>query len=98
VPVFLVHPLVENAVKHGMQTSAMPLRIRLTAAAKNNSMHLEVANTGRWAAGSTRRANGTGTGLENVRRRLEQTYAGRYRFDVRERDGWVCAKVDIDNQ
>ena len=31
LPGFLVHPLVENAVKHGMETSPMPLRIGIAA-------------------------------------------------------------------
>jgi two-component system, LytTR family, sensor kinase len=99
VPVFLIHPLIENAIKHGMRTSALPLKIRLTASAQDGSLDLEVANTGRWAKqpsiirGSS---NGTGTGLENVRRRLEQVYRGRYRFDVSEEGGWVRARMRIE--
>ncbi len=98
VPAFLVHPLVENAIKYGMQTSALPLRIRLSANERNGSLQIEVANTGRWAApekDSLRPPNGTGIGLENVRQRLQQTYPGRHSFDVRERDGWIRAMMEI---
>jgi LytS/YehU family sensor histidine kinase len=99
VPVFLVHPLVENAIKHGMRTSALPLKIRLKAAAPDGSLDLEVANTGRWSDESDARLpgpGGTGTGLDNVLRRLEQVYRGRYRFDVGEQDGWVRARMRIE--
>lgn len=108
VPGFLMHPLVENAIKYGMQTSAMPLRVALSAYARNGSLHLEVANTGRWTrSGSSAKptsnasltnapsSNGTGIGLENVRQRLEQLYPGRHQFDVFERDGWVHAAMEI---
>jgi two-component system LytT family sensor kinase len=98
VPGFLIHPLVENAIKHGFQTSPARLRIKLTARARNGSLQLEVANTGRWATVSDKSLSvtaGTGIGLQNVRQRLEQTYPGRHRFDVFERDGWVYAQMEI---
>jgi hypothetical protein len=37
VPAFLFHQLVENAVKHGMNTSTLPLRVRLSAAVDNGT-------------------------------------------------------------
>jgi len=93
VPGFLIHPLIENAVKHGMQTSAMPLRVRMKTRARNSSLSIEVANTGRWSANGNGR--GTGTGLENVRQRLEQIYEGRHGFRIFEKDGWVHACLEI---
>ncbi len=98
VPGFLIHPLIENAIKHGMQTSALPLQIKMSAGFRNGSLRLEVANTGCWSQPSATGLSlckGTGTGLENVRQRLEQIYPGRHRFEVFERDGWVHAKLDI---
>lgn len=94
VPGFLVHPLIENAVKHGMQTSALPLRIKMAARADNGSLHVEVLNTGRWSEQSN--GKGTGTGLDNVRKRLEQIYPGRHRFRVFELEGWVHAELEIE--
>jgi len=95
---FLLHPFVENAIKYGMKTSAMPLRIRISANAINGSLHIVIANTGIWlqaANEAERKSNGTGTGLENVRARLENAYPNRYRFETCEQDGWVKAMLDI---
>ena len=55
-----------------MQTSAMPLCVRMKTHARNGSLRIEVANTGRWQANGNGNGKGTGTGLENVRQRLEQ--------------------------
>jgi LytS/YehU family sensor histidine kinase len=94
VPSMLIHPLVENAVKYGMQTSPMPLRVEINARADNGALRLEVINTGRWIEDS---ANGRGTsvGIENVRQRLRQAFPERHRFDVFEREGLVHAVMEV---
>jgi len=94
VPSMLIHPLIENAVKYGMQTSPMPLRVEINAQADNGVLRLEVVNTGRWIEDS---ANGRGTnvGIENVRQRLRQAFPERHRLDVFERDGGVHAVMEV---
>jgi len=95
VPAFIVLPLVENAVKHGRQTSAAPLRVRVLGRAGGDVLHIEVANTGSWAAASA--AAGTGTGLRNVRQRLAEHYGERnHGMQVLEEDGWVRVRIRID--
>jgi len=98
VPPFLLHPLVENAVKHGMRTSPMPLRVELRARASGGRLTLEVRNTGEWRNGADGAANadGTGTGLSNVRARLEQTFPGRHRLRVTPEGGRVLTVVEIE--
>lgn len=98
VPGFLIHPLVENAIKYGMQTSAMPLKVELSARVREGSLRIEVANSGRWAdrAAGLNLSSGTGIGLQNVRQRLEQIYPGRHSFDVVEREGSVRAVIEIE--
>ncbi len=99
VPCLLIHPLVENALKYGMQTSALPLEIAITARGGDGSLRLEVANTGAWVEhshnGSKSNGKGVGIGLENIRQRLEQAFPQRHRFDVFEQDGRVRAVVQI---
>lgn len=98
VPSFLLHPLVENAVKYGVRTSAAPVRLRVVARTEGSRLALEIANTGRWcdaqAPGELFDA-GAGLGLANVRQRLEHLYPGRHRFEVVQDDGWVRARIEI---
>ncbi len=96
VPPFLVHSLVENAVKHGMATSPRPLRIRLEAAPTDDGFQIEVANTGHLSdPSSTVALPSNGIGLTNVRQRLGQLFPDRHAFTLTEADGWVRARVVI---
>jgi two-component system, LytTR family, sensor kinase len=94
LPVFLLHPLVENAIKHGMTNATTPLRICLEARVKNGALWVEVANTGRLRESATA-ASGTGTGLKNVRQRLAQLFPERSRFEIFEDEGWIRARIEI---
>ena len=100
VPSLLIHPLVENAVKYGMQTSSLPVNISVAAQASNGSLRLEIINTGKWVEPSesdvrTARRS-VGIGLQNVRQRLEQAFPERHHFDVFERDQHVHAVLEIE--
>jgi two-component system LytT family sensor kinase len=99
VPSFLIHPLVENALKYGMQTSALPLVIEVKAQSQNGTLQIAVVNSGRLMTkprAGVPTSNGAGIGLENVRQRLAQTFPARHRFNVFERDGRVHAELEID--
>jgi LytS/YehU family sensor histidine kinase len=98
VPGFLLHPLVENAIKYGMETSPLPLHVRVLARCTDVALHLEIANTGRWratAASSDPSSRGHGIGLHNVRERLHHAFPGRHRIEVVERDGWVRVTIEM---
>jgi len=76
----------------------MPLRIRIQASITDGKLRIVVSNTGSWLAAMTdseRKSDGTGTGLENVRARLENAYPQNYRLETREQDGWVQAILEI---
>ncbi|HWM85613.1 MAG TPA: histidine kinase, partial [Kofleriaceae bacterium] len=100
LPGFLVHPLVENSVKYGLETSPRPLRVEVRARREGNRLRVEVANTGRWLDGAARDAArisaGTGTGLRNLRERLRHIYPDRHALAVGEVDGWVRAVMVLD--
>jgi hypothetical protein len=95
---FLLHPLIENAIKYGMQTSSLPLKIEVKAIVHDSKLVLSVFNTGRWI-GSKDRAEfkelSTGTGLENVRQRLENAFPGSHSFNVAEVSEGVMAEIRI---
>lgn len=93
VPCFLLNPLVENAIKHGLQTSPKPLKIKISALLKNDSLILEVANTGNLENGFSQ--NGTKIGLKNVRERLEKLFGERGKFRLIEENNFVKAQIKI---
>jgi hypothetical protein len=99
VPCFLIHPLVENAVKHGMRTSAMPLRLEIEVRRRSDAVSVRVSNTGRLADVLPRPdtpRDGTGTGGKNIAQRLKLAFPGRHSFGIEERDGWVHARLRLE--
>ena len=94
----LLHPLVENAVKHGMETSPLPLRVSLEAGIVEGHLDIRIQNSGRWKAplqGGQSAPGGTGTGLANVRRRLENAYPGRHELEVGPQNDGVEALLRL---
>lgn len=95
---FIVHPLVENALKYGMRTSRMPLRIEVQANVYNGDLHVDVWNTGRWIEPKDKLKKGklsTGTGLQNIRLRLKNAFPHRHEFSVSSENGRVHAVLKI---
>lgn len=96
---YLIHPLAENAVKHGMSSSPMPLKIQITAEAHQGSLCIEVRNSGTWIE-TTDKRNDTviHSGLDNVRRRLVESYPGRHHFEIFEKEHFVHARLVIEKE
>lgn len=97
---FLMHPIAENAIKYGMQTSTMPLKILIKAEVSNGILKILVSNTGKWVQSNSENAgknNGTGTGLYNVRKRLENAFPGKHRINILENEGSVNVQLEIEN-
>jgi len=93
VPCFLLNPLVENAVKHGLQASPNPLKINISARLKGESLILEVANTG--SLNNLRNLTGTKIGLKNVCERLEKLYGEKGSFELKQDGEFVVARIEI---
>src|SRR6185295_17344028 len=51
IPAFLIHPLLENAIKHGARDNGDgPLRVKLDARVVGDALRVEVWNTGKLSA------------------------------------------------
>jgi two-component system LytT family sensor kinase len=95
---FLIHPLVENAIKYGMKTSPMPLTLHIEAAVDHENLRILITNSGSWHSLSNdgkENHEGTGTGLVNVRTRLKNAYPGRHRFAIEQHNGSVGITIEI---
>jgi len=94
VPCFLLNPLVENAIKHGLRSGPQPLVVRIGARLENGKFSLEVANSG--SLKEDLNSNGTKIGLKNVRQRLEALFPKTSSFELSEKDGFVLARIEIE--
>ncbi len=90
---FILHPLVENAIKHGMKNSKMPLKILIQSYLKNDILYITVCNSGKWVENS--KVAGTNTGLLNVQKRLENAYKNDYSFEIVKKDDAVCINISL---
>lgn len=91
---FLIHPLVENAVKYGLETSERPLRVTVDIRRAGNRLEAMITNSGRWLDDGARNGGGTGTGLRNLRARLAHLYPGRHALEVGEIEAADAAAAD----
>ena len=80
LPPLLLQPLVENAIKHGLEPKVQGGEVRVSARADGDGMVLEVADDGLGAA--TPATAGTGVGLSNLRARLAAAYDGAARVQA----------------
>ncbi len=81
VPPFLLQPLVENAVRHGIAARPEGGTIRVQAARRNGALTLRISDDGP-ARSAERTAAGTGFGLEGVRQQLDARYGTRATLHV----------------
>ena len=89
---FLIQPLVENAVKHGVAPSSEPVTIRIDARVAGDDLVIAIENT--CPAGQTSE-HGTQVGLRNVRERLAAVYGTRGHLDTVKRDDGYRATLRL---
>jgi two-component system LytT family sensor kinase len=80
VPNLVLQPLVENAIRHGIERHARPGKIVLRARQKNGEIELQVEDNG---AGFPKNGKWKeGIGLSNTRSRLQQLYGESQQFQL----------------
>jgi len=98
VPAFFLQPLVENAIKYGMQTSPTPLRVSITIRYRRRLLSIDVSNTGKLVHASENPSEGEeahGTSIDNIRKRLGILFKDQHTFQLFEKDSWVHVKMKI---
>jgi sensor histidine kinase YesM len=81
IPPLLIQPLVENAVKHGLEPSVDGGEVAIVVERADGTIRITVVDSG---VGIGETAGGSGIGLENVRRRLAIIYGDAGRLMIEE--------------
>lgn len=71
VPTLLLQPLVENAIRHGLELDETSGRVEIVADRRDGRLHLEITDNG---SGFERGDVREGVGLRTCRRRLRELY------------------------
>ena len=74
LPTFILQPLVENAVRHGIATHHSHATIEVTAWRSNGDLHLAVRDDGPGLPAGWKLEESSGIGLKNTRQRLRTMY------------------------
>ena len=82
VPNFILQPLVENAIKHGVSALKGRADLSVEATRENGQVVLSVFNTSPDGEESSRPRTSTGIGLSNSRQRLAQRYGKGARLET----------------
>lgn len=99
VPTLILQPLVENALEHGVANRAAPTRVVITAdrvtqavGDQADTLVVSVFNEGPALVPQTGSAR-LGTGLSNVRARLDHAFGSSHEFTMRNTAGGVIVRV-----
>jgi two-component system LytT family sensor kinase len=87
VPLLIVQPLVENAVRHGLAPRVREGSLVIRAVRDNGRTRIDVEDTGIGLPSGWRLHDATGTGLRNLASRLAAEFGEAAALDVAPREG-----------
>jgi two-component system LytT family sensor kinase len=94
VPTFLLQPIVENAVRHGVAPYSRPGHISIEASHEDTALVLRVRDSGQGVAPHFLALLNTGVGLSNTRARLQHLYGQQHAFSFANDSGF-CVTIAI---
>jgi LytS/YehU family sensor histidine kinase len=96
VPWFVLQPLVENAIEHGLARCQGPGRVHILANADRDRLRMEVRDScGGGAETSEQPKSSHGIGLSNTRRRLEAHYGGDFTLVVTPHASGTSVAINV---
>lgn len=96
VPTLILQPLVENAMRHGVDSHSGASRIQIAARLQNGQVLMEVCDDGTDVKKIAGQNDAAGLGLKNIRERLSELYGEDYSFSLSRRaDDWTVAQIVI---
>ena len=87
VPSLILQPLVENAIRHGIEPREDPGRVRISARRADGMLELKVSDNGPGLPEVEAAPTREGVGLSNTRSRLAHLYGAKHKFDLTSAPG-----------
>jgi len=98
LPFFIIHPLVENAIKYGFSANADILHLLIKVTHEKETLVILVKNSGTLVLSDQNNRKDVGstkTGIENIKKRLALYYPDCSSFELLEQKGSVHALITI---
>jgi two-component system, LytTR family, sensor kinase len=96
VPNLILQPLVENAMRHAVDSNSGASRIQIAAHLQNGHVLMEVRDDGKDPKKVSGQNGAAGLGLKNTRERLSELYGEDYQFSLSRRENdWTIAQIVI---
>jgi len=94
VPTLILQPLVENAIRHGIEPQTGQGKLHISASRDDNALHLRVRDNGSGSKPASEAKDGIG--IANTRSRLRQLYGQAAQLTLtRAVDGGFIAAIDL---
>ncbi|NMP30171.1 histidine kinase [Thalassotalea sp. M1531] len=91
VPSLFLQPIVENAIKYGIESRKQPGVISISAKAKNQRLRIEVLDSGKGEVTDS----GFGIGLTNTRERLSSMFNDDISIDIQHTESGTRVSLDM---
>ncbi|MFA6127699.1 MAG: histidine kinase [Bacteroidales bacterium] len=98
IPSFVIHLLIENAVKYGIGQNKQQLILRLSVSLFEKVLRIRVSNTGKLMVAKVFIQNNTDEtshSIEIIKSRLALLYEEHSSFRLIEDNGWVHATIEL---
>jgi two-component system, LytTR family, sensor kinase len=96
VPNLILQPLVENAMRHAVDSNSGASRIQVAAHLQDGQVVMEVRDDGKDLKKISGQNGAAGLGLKNTRARLSELYGEDYSFSLSRRENeWTIAQIVI---
>jgi LytS/YehU family sensor histidine kinase len=96
VPNFILQPLVENAILHGVTQTPGEGQLKVSAHRQDRQLILQVQDNGPGLRPPAEFNNGCGIGLANTRERLRQLFGQEQKLELTNHpQGGLCATVSF---